>query len=130
IYSPEWFWAKILHVLREDPRVAEAAWSWLEHCDQVVFELTGATDPVSFRRSRCAAGHKAMWHQSWGGLPPAEFLSRLDPRLGELRERLYRYTYTSDQPAGTLSAGWAAKLGLHQDTIVAVGLVDAHSGAV
>src|SRR5690606_33026064 len=127
---PEGWWRKSLPVLRGERRVAAAAGSWMEDCDQVVFELTGATDPASFRRSRCAAGHKAMWHQSWGGLPPAKFLSRLDPRLGELRERLYRDTYTSDQPAGTLSAGWAAKLGLHQNTIVAMGLVDAHAGAV
>jgi len=130
IYSSEWFWAKILHVIRHDPAVKQAAWSWMEHCDLMTWLLVGGDDLNGFRRSRCAAGHKAMWHASWGGLPPAEFLSRLDPDLGGLRDRLYEDTYTSDIPAGTLSPGWAHKLGLNPDTVVAVGTFDAHAGAV
>src|SRR5690606_8675582 len=126
IYSSEWFWAKILHIIREDEQVANAAYSWMEHCDVITFELTGANNPVDFKRSRCAAGHKALWHQSWGGLPSREFLSKLDPRLGELRERLFTDTYTSDLPAGTISPQWASKLGLNPNTIVAVGILDAH----
>ncbi|GAB3659384.1 ribulokinase [Echinicola sediminis] len=130
IYSSEWFWAKILHVIREDEAVANAAYSWMEHCDFITAELIGSEDPLSVKRSRCAAGHKALWHDSWGGLPPKEFLGKLDPRLAELKERLYSATYTSDLPAGKLSAKWAEKLGLSAITVVAVGTFDAHAGAV
>lgn len=130
IYSSEWFWAKILHVARADDAVKKAAWSWMEHCDLMTWLLVGGDDLAGFRRSRCAAGHKAMWHASWGGLPPEAFLSRLDPYLGSLRDRLYENTYTSDLPAGTLSQAWAGKLGLSPETVVAVGTFDAHAGAV
>ncbi|GGZ23841.1 ribulokinase [Echinicola pacifica] len=130
IYSSEWFWAKILHIIREDEEVSDAAYSWMEHCDVITAELIGAQDPLTFRRSRCAAGHKALWHESWEGLPSREFLAKLDPRLADLKDRLYTETYTSDLPAGQLSALWAEKLGLNTDTLVAVGTFDAHAGAV
>lgn len=130
IYSSEWFWSKILHVIRKDGEVAQAAYSWMEHCDAIVHELTGTKDLMDVKRSRCAAGHKALWHESWGGLPDKSFLSRLDPRLAELRDRLYTDTFTSDQPAGTLSESWAKKLGLTSQTKIAVGTIDAHAGAV
>ena len=129
VYSPEWFWAKIMRLVRQDDAVARAAYSWLEHCDWVTLVLTG--QPLAeLKRSRCAAGHKAMWHPEWNGLPPEEFLVHLEPRLAGLRARLYQQTYTADQPAGTLSPEWAAKLGLTPATIVAVGTVDAHAGGV
>jgi L-ribulokinase len=130
VYSSEWFWSKILHVLREDPKVRAAAFSWVEHCDWMPALLTGATDPLTLKRSRCAAGHKAMWHTDWGGLPPEEFLEKIDPLLRGLRERLYAQTFTSDQSAGGLTAAWAEKLGLEEGTTVAVGAFDAHMGAV
>ncbi|MFA6470437.1 MAG: ribulokinase [Candidatus Latescibacterota bacterium] len=130
IYSSEWFWAKILHVLREDRRIREAAFSWMEHCDWVTALLTGQTDPLTIRRSRCAAGHKAMWHESWGGLPSEEFLTSLDPLLSGLRERLYAETFTSDFVAGTLSPEWSDRLGLKERIPVGVGAFDAHMGAV
>lgn len=130
IYSSEWFWSKILHVIRKDPEVAKAAYSWMEHCDIIAYGLTGATQPEAFRRSRCAAGHKAMWHEHWGGLPDSAFLEKLDPRLTALKGRLYKDTFTSDQAAGRLSEAWARKLGLSTKTIVAVGTIDAHAGAV
>lgn len=130
IYSSEWFWAKILHIIREDKAVAKAAHSWMEHCDWVTFVLTGSQDLSSFKRSRCAAGHKAMWHERWGGLPSEDFLSKLDPALAALRHRLYDNTYTSDVLAGNLSAEWAEKLGLSTEVKVAVGTFDAHAGAV
>jgi L-ribulokinase len=130
IYSSEWFFAKILHVLREDPAVAAAAFSWVEHCDWMPALLTGASDPLTLKRSRCAAGHKAMWHTDWDGLPSEDFLVRLDSRLKGLRARLYRDTYTSDVKAGGLCAEWAGRLGLPEGAAVAVGAFDAHIGAV
>ena len=130
IYSSEWFWAKILHVLREDERVRENAFSWVEHCDWIPALLTGNTDPLALKRSRCAAGHKAMWHEDFGGLPAEEFLVKLDPLLAGLRERLYQDTYTSDVPAGTITKEWAEKLNLPEDVVVGVGAFDAHIGAV
>jgi L-ribulokinase len=130
IYSSEWFWAKILHVLRDDAEVREAAFSWVEHCDWIPALLVGSTDPLTLKRSRCAAGHKAMWHPSFGGLPSGEFLTKLDPLLAGLRDRLYRETFTSDVSAGTLTKEWATKLGLSSDVKVGVGAFDAHMGAV
>jgi len=130
IYSSEWFWAKILHISRVDEEVKNTAYTWMEHCDYMTFVLSDHKDLSTFKRSRCAAGHKAMWHESWDGLPSEEFLNRLDPSLGELRGRLYRETYTSDEVAGYLNEEWAAKTGLTTQTIITVGTFDAHSGAV
>jgi L-ribulokinase len=130
VYSSEWFWAKLLHVMREDEGVRHAAYSWVEHCDWVPGLLTGVSAPRILKRSRCAAGHKAMWHPSFGGLPSEEFLVKLDPLLKGLRQRLYTETFTSDQKAGTLSAEWAKRLGLGRNVVVGVGAFDAHMGAV
>ncbi len=130
IYSSEWFWAKLLHVIRIDHKIREAAYSWVEHCDWIPFALTGGTDVHAMKRSRCAAGHKALWHENFGGLPPNEFFRALDPLLDGLTHRLYRETFTSDRAAGTLSPEWASRLGLSPDVIVAVGAFDAHMGAV
>lgn len=130
IYSSEWFWAKILHIAREDEAVKNAAYTWLEHCDLMTYLLIDNKDLKTFKRSRCAAGHKAMWHEDWNGLPPEEFLGKLHPYLAQLRGKLYDETYTSDLVAGTLNQEWATKLGLTTDTIIAVGTFDAHSGAV
>ncbi|MCB0521616.1 MAG: ribulokinase [Lewinellaceae bacterium] len=130
IYSSEWFWAKILHVIREDSDVRDSAFSWVEHCDLMTNILIGNNDIDALKRSRCAAGHKAMWHEDWDGLPPKSFLEKLHPHLAELRDRMYRDTFTSDLPAGNLSAEWTEKLGLTTDTVIAVGTFDAHAGAV
>ncbi len=130
IYSSEWFWAKILHVNREDETVKNAAYSWMEHCDYLTFLLSDNQDLATFKRSRCAAGHKAMWNESWDGLPSKEFLGQLDLSLAELRDRLYEKTYTSNEVAGNLNEEWATKLGLTTQTVIAVGTFDAHSGAV
>jgi len=129
IYSSEWVWAKVLHVLREDEEVRKAAYSWVEHCDWMPALLTGNTKPEDIRRSRCAAGHKAMWHESWG-LPDEEFLVALDSLLKGFRSRLYHKTYTSDIVVGTLTEVWAEKLGLTVNVKVGVGAFDAHLGAV
>lgn len=129
IYSSEWVWAKVIHVLRQDEEVRKAAYSWVEHCDWMPALLTGNTKPEDIRRSRCAAGHKAMWHESWG-LPDEEFLVALDPLLKGFRNRLYHKTYTSDIVVGTLTEEWAEKLGLTVNVKVGVGAFDAHLGAV
>lgn len=129
-YSSEWFFSKILHCLRVDPFVFNSAFSWLECCDYIPAVLTGCSDPLSIKRSRCAAGHKAMYNTDWGGLPAPEFLGDLDPKLADLRNRLYEKTYTSDGPAGELTKTWAERLGLFPGIPVAVGAFDAHLGAV
>jgi L-ribulokinase len=130
IYSSEWFWAKILHVLREDEEVLRQAWSWVEHCDWIPALLVGDTDPLRLKRSRCAAGHKAMWHEKFEGLPSEAFLVRLDPLLAGLRERLFRDTFTCEVKVGTLCREWAEKLGLPESVSVGAGAFDAHLGAL
>jgi len=129
-YSSEWFFSKILHCLRTDPAVFDAAKSWVECCDWIPAVLTGETRPDRIKRSRCAAGHKAMFNDGWGGLPSKDFLSRLDPKLGALHDRLFDKTYAADIVAGGLSKDWAKRLGLPEGTPVAVGAFDAHLGAV
>ncbi len=130
IYSSEWFWAKILHVLRSSKKVRENAFSWVEHCDWIPALLTGNTDPLKLKRGRCSAGHKAMWHEDFNGLPDEKFLVKLDPVLAGLRERLFSETFTCDIAVGTISGEWAQKLGLPKDVRVGAGAFDAHLGAV
>lgn len=130
IYSSEWVWAKMLHMLRIDESVREDAFSWVEHCDWMPALVTGNTVPKEIKRSRCAAGHKAMWHQDWQGLPSEAFLTSLDPLLKGYRENLYSETYTSDISVGNLSEEWATKLGLTTNVKIGVGAFDAHAGAV
>jgi L-ribulokinase len=130
VYSSEWFWAKILHVLREDEKIRAAAFSWVEHCDWIPALLAGNTDPLSMKRSRCAAGHKAMWHEEFGGLPSEEFLVKLDPLLAGLRERMFTDTFTCEVKIGTLTPEWAKKLGLSENVAIGAGSFDAHLGAL
>jgi len=130
IYSSEWFWAKLLHVLREDEKVRQACYSWVEHCDWIPFLLSGGKHIRDMKRGRCSAGHKGLWSAEYGGLPPDEFFASLDPVLKGFTERLYKDTYTSDQSAGTLSEEWATRLDLSTDVIIGVGAFDAHMGAV
>jgi L-ribulokinase len=130
IYSSEWFWAKLLHVLRNDEAIREACYSWVEHCDWIPFLLTGGNDVRNMKRGVCSAGHKALWAAEFGGLPPDDFFASLDPLLKGFTARLFKETYTSDTPAGNLCAEWAGRLGLSTDVIVGVGAFDAHMGAV
>jgi L-ribulokinase len=130
IYSSEWFWAKILRTLRVDGAVREMAFSWVEHCDWISAELTGQINPLTMKRSRCAAGHKALWHHEFEGLPSENFFVTLDPLLGGLRDRLFSQTETSDKAMGTISEAWAQKLGLPTDVVIGVGAFDCHMGAV
>jgi L-ribulokinase len=130
IYSSEWFWAKLLHTLRVDTAVRSACYSWVEHCDWIPYLLTGGNDIHQMKRGVCSAGHKALWATGFGGLPPNEFFSSLDPLLDGFTSRLFTQTYTADQPAGTISAEWSARLGLNSDVVIGVGAFDAHMGAV
>ncbi|HPB13816.1 MAG TPA: ribulokinase [Bacteroidales bacterium] len=130
VYSSEWFWAKILHVLRSSEKIRENAFSWVEHCDWIPALLTGNTDPLKLKRSRCAAGHKAMWHKDFNGLPPEEFLVRVDPLLSGLRDRLFTETYTCDVSAGVISEEWSRRLGLPSGVKIGAGAFDAHLGAI
>lgn len=130
IYSSEWVWAKVLHVLREDKAVRKAAYSWIEHCDWIPALLTGNQKPERVLRGRCAAGHKAMWHPVWGGLPSDDFMIKLDPLLAGYVNRLFSETYTSDRAAGVITREWAERLGLPETTVIGVGAFDCHFGAV
>ncbi len=130
IYSSEWFWSKILHISRIDAKVQKAAYSWVEHCDWIPYLLTGESDMSKMKRSRCAAGHKALWHDTYNGLPSEEFFLALDPILKDVRSRMFNTTYTSDTAAGNLSKNWADKLGLDESVVISVGAFDAHMGAV
>ena len=129
-YSSEWFFSKILHCLRTEPAVFNAAHSWIELSDFVPAELTGTLAPDKFIAGVCAAGHKAMWNANWNGYPDAEFLSQLDPKLGELRSRLPARVHSIDRAVGGLTEAWAKKTGLKAGIPVAVGAFDAHLGAV
>ena len=129
-YSPEWGWSKVLHLLRTNEKAASAAYSWMEHCDWMTAWLTGNTKPENIRRSRCAAGHKAMWRAEWGGLPSEKFLVKLDCRLAEMRKTFSGETHTSDVCAGSINPVLAKELGLPETVKVGVGAIDAHVGAV
>ncbi len=130
IYSSEWFWAKLLHILRKDKAVREKIYSWVEHCDWIPFVLTGGNNIADLKRGVCAAGHKGLWAKEFNGFPPNDFFKSLDPLLDGFTQKLHNNIYTSDKPAGKLCKRWADKLGLSTDVIIAVGAFDAHMGAV
>jgi L-ribulokinase len=129
-YSSEWFWSKVWRCLKVAPEVFDAAASWVELADYIPAVLTGVGDPAGVRRCVCAAGHKAMYSDTWGGLPSVEFLARLDPKLAALRARLYERAWAADRPAGRLVDAWASTLGVPAGIVVAMGGFDAHYGAV
>ncbi|WPJ95919.1 ribulokinase [Coraliomargarita algicola] len=130
IYSSEWWWSKIWHCLNVAPEVFEAAYSWVELCDYVPSVLAGVKDPKQVVRGICAAGHKALYAEDWGGLPDKEFLSLLDPKLADLRDRLYTQAVDISHSAGKLCAEWAEALGLQAGIEIAVGEFDVHFGAI
>jgi len=130
IYSSEWFWSKLLHVVRVDEKVRNAMHSFVEHCDWIPFLLTGGNNSADVKRGVCSAGHKALWAEEFGGLPADEFFATLDPLLAGFTSKLSNKTYTSSEKAGTLSAEWAEKLGLSTDVVIGIGAFDAHMGAV
>lgn len=128
-YSSEWYWSKILRCERTAPRVAQAAYAWVELCDWIPAWLTGNLQPADLPRGICAAGHKAMYHPSWGGLPEGDFLDGLAPGMSRFRSR-FATPQPADKPAGTLLPAMAERVGLRPGTPVAIGAIDAHLGAV
>ena len=130
VYSSEWFWAKAAWVSEQDEQIAKRAYSWVELCDWIPATLSGNQHPQKLRRSICAAGHKAMWHDSWGGLPDQAFLSAISPTLDGIRDRMFSDVFTSDQVAGYISKEWAERLGLPEGIAIAIGEFDCHMGAV
>lgn len=129
-YSCEWAWAKVLHILRTNEKINSIAYSFVEHCEWMSALLTGNVNPGTIRRSRCVAGHKEMWNAEWGGYPPSEFFSKLNPGLGRIRNTIDDVTYTCDKAAGTITGEWAARLGLSNDVIIGIGGADCHVGAI
>ncbi|MBE7159221.1 MAG: ribulokinase, partial [Rhodospirillales bacterium] len=127
-YSSEWFWSKIWRCLKDAPDVFEAAYSWVELTDFIPSVLCGVDDPRKIVRGVCCAGHKALYSDEWGGLPDKEFLAGLDPKLADLRDRLYDQAHDATVPAGKLCDEWARKLGLPAGIPVAIGEMDVHYG--
>ncbi|MBI4418302.1 MAG: ribulokinase [Ignavibacteriales bacterium] len=130
VYSSEWYFSKILHCLRTNPAVSNAAHAWVEIADWIPAMLTGTENPDHITVGVCAAGHKAMYNQQWGGFPDAEFLEQLDPRLAGLMMNLPSNAQPIGRPVGGLTKQWARHTGLKEGTPVSVGAFDAHLGAV
>lgn len=130
IYSSEWFWAKLLHILREDEDIRNNIASFAEHCDWIPFLLTGGNDAAQMKRGVCSAGHKALWAEAFNGFPPNDFFASLDPLLDGFTSKLFTKTYTADKAAGNLCSEWATRLGLSTDVVIGIGAFDAHMGAV
>lgn len=130
VYSSEWYWSKLLHILRNNKQVKEACYSWVEHADWMPFLLTGSKHINEMKRGVCTAGHKGLWAEEWNGFPPEKFFTSLDTLLAGYVSKLPSTTYTADKPAGNLSKEWADKLELSTNVIVGIGAMDAHMGAV
>jgi L-ribulokinase len=130
VYSSEWGFAKLLHWLRHNPVKRQNFSSAFEHCDMVAATLCGIADPARVKRSACAMGHKWLWHPDLGGLPPEDFLAKVDPLLAGVRKKLESPVETSDKLAGHLCSAWAEKLGLRASIPIPVGAFDAHWDAI
>lgn len=130
VYSSEWGFSKLLHWLRHNPDKRDKLVTALEHCDMVAATLCGITDPTKLKRSVCAMGHKWLWNPDLGGLPPQSFLTKVDPLLAGIREKLDGEFATSDRIAGILAPQWAEKLGLRAGIPIPVGAFDAHWDAI
>lgn len=129
-YSSEWFWAKLLRCARHDKEVFAAAFTWVEHADWIPAVLAGTTAPDQIKRGVCAAGHKAMFSDTWDGYPDAEFLGELSSELVRVRQTFPDEAYSVGTSIGTLCPEWAALTGLSTNVVVSVGGFDAHLGAV
>ena len=130
VYSSEWYWSKLLHILRINKKVKDACYNWVEHADWMPFLLTGGKHISEMKHGVCTAGHKGLWAEEWNGFPPEDFFTSLDPLLAGYVSKLPSTTYTADKSAGNLSQEWTDKLGLSTSVIVGIGAMDAHMGAV
>ena len=130
IYSSEWFWAKLLHILKTDEKIKFNIASFVEHCDWIPFVLTGGKSLKDLKRGICAAGHKALWSESFDGYPPNDYFAAIDPLLDGFTEKLHQNIYSTDSVAGKISPEWSEKLGLPLDVTIGIGAFDAHVGAV
>jgi len=129
-YSAEHFWAKALHIFRNDKKVRNASTSFVEACDYLTGMLIGNTNPKTLKRNICTAGFKVFWNKEWGGYPPNDFFKALDPVLDKIIDSFSKEVYTCDKPAGNLTAEWAKRFNLSTNTIVTIGNVDAHAGGI
>jgi L-ribulokinase len=125
-YSSEWGWSKLLHWLRHNPDQRSSFVSAVENCDMVTATLCGITSISDLKRSLCAMGHKWMWNERWGGLPPEEFWIEVDPLFRGIREKMGGKYLTSESLAGNLCQEWADRLGLPEGIPLPVGALDAH----
>lgn len=130
IYSSEWFWAKLLHILKTDEKIRSNISSFVEHCDWIPFVLTGGKSIKDLKRGICAAGHKALWSKSFDGYPPNDYFAAIDPLLDGFTEKLHQNIYSTDNVAGKIAPEWSEKLGLPLDVTIGIGAFDAHVGAV
>ena len=130
IYSSEWFWAKLLHILKTDEKIRSNIASFVEHCDWIPFVLTGGKSLKELKRGICAAGHKALWSESFDGYPPNDYFAAIDPLLDGFTEKLHQNIYSTDNVAGKIAPEWSEKLGLPLDVTIGIGAFDAHVGAV
>ncbi len=119
--SSEWLFPKIMQVLREDYPLYQSVDNFLEATDWVTSQMTG-----NVIRNTCTLGYKAIYHHE-EGFPSKAFFKKLDPRMENVIDEKIKGTFKDvGEIAGTLLPGWAKKLGLSEDTVVAVGNVDAH----
>jgi len=131
VYSSEWFWSKILHCIRIDKTINDAAFTWVEVSDWLLFKICGGTDISTIKRGVCAAGHKALFNQDWNGYPDRDFLVELDQGLGKIYDSLKTSEVLSAKhSAGFLNSEWTKKLGLEKSIVVAMPAFDAHFGGV
>jgi len=129
-YSSEWFWAKILHCHNVDKKVYDSAYTWLELSDFIPAVLAGINDASKVKRNVCAAGHKGLYSNEWGGFPDNEFIESLHPDLLKIAKTLPKETFSIEELSGTLSKEWATKFGMTEGIPIAMGILDAHAGAV
>jgi L-ribulokinase len=129
-YSSEWFWAKILHCRNVDKSVFDAAYTWVELSDYIPAVLGGVSDADQLKRNTCAAGHKGLYNDDWGGFPDAEFIEALHPDLLKVLKTLPNKTFSIEHNSGALSKEWADEFGMSEGIPIAMGILDAHAGGI
>ena len=120
LISSEWEFAKGLELLENDAEVYRAMDRWVEAADWIIWQLCGR-----YVRNTCTAGYKGIRQD--GRYPSAEYLAELNPGFADfVTEKLDQPVGALGDAAGTLTAQAAARIGLHEGIVVAVGNVDAH----